>query len=112
FRGLEYANFVNAFGDVPYIDRVLAEDDPELFRARDSRTLVMDRVLEDFRFAAEHVRASDGPSQQAVNKYVVLAYMSRVFLFEGTWLKYHGIDEAKAEEYLQAAKWAAEEVIN
>ena len=111
FRGLEYANFVNAFGDVPYIDRVLTEDDPDLYRPRDSRVYVMDKVLEDFRFAAEHVRASDGPTQQAVNKYVVLAFMSRVFLFEGTWLKYHGIDEAKATEYLEAAKWAAEQVI-
>ncbi|NGM65937.1 RagB/SusD family nutrient uptake outer membrane protein [Sphingobacterium sp. SGR-19] len=111
FRGLEYANFVNAFGDVPYIDRVLTEDDPDLYRPRDSRVYVMDKVLEDFRFAAEHVRASDGPAQQAVNKYVVLAFMSRVFLFEGTWLKYHAIDEAKATEYLEAAKWAAEQVI-
>lgn len=112
FRGLEYANFVNAFGDVPYIDRVLTEDDPDLYRPRDSRVYVMDRVLEDFRFAAQHVRESDGPSQQAVNKYVVLAYMSRVFLFEGTWLKYHQVDQVKAQEYLEAAKWAAEEVIN
>ncbi|MBD1431951.1 RagB/SusD family nutrient uptake outer membrane protein [Sphingobacterium sp. DN00404] len=111
FRALEYANFVNAFGDVPYIDRVLTEDDPDLYRPRDSRVYVMDKVLEDFRFAAEHVRASDGPAQQAVNKYVVLAYMSRVFLFEGTWLKYHGVDEAKATEYLEAAKWAAEQVV-
>src|SRR5699024_10720499 len=112
FRGLEYAKFVNAFGDVPYIDRVLLEDDPELFRPRDSRIFVMDKVLEDFQFAAEYVRDNDGPNQQAVNKYVVLAFMSRVFLFEGTWLKYHEIDEEKAEEYLEAAKWAAEEVMN
>lgn len=112
FRGLEYANFVNAFGDVPYIDRVLLEDDEELFRPRDTRIFVMDKVLEDFKFAAEHVRVSDGPSQQAVNKYVVLAYMSRVFLFEGTWLKYHEVDETKAEEYLEAAKWAAEQVMS
>src|SRR5690606_21569276 len=52
FRGLEYANFVNAFGDVPYIDHVLTEDDPDLYRPRDSRVYVMDKVLEDFRFAA------------------------------------------------------------
>src|SRR5690606_16077316 len=112
FRGLEYANFVNVFGDVPYIDRVLREDDPELFRPRDSRIFVMDKVLEDFKFAAENVRINDGPSQQAVNRYVVLAYMSRVFLFEGTWLKYHQIDEAKSKEYLEASKWAAEQLIN
>ncbi|ERJ57887.1 RagB/SusD family nutrient uptake outer membrane protein [Sphingobacterium paucimobilis] len=112
FRGLEYANFVNTFGDVPYIDKVLGEADPDLFRKRDSRIFVMDKVLEDFKFAAQYVRSTDGPSQQAVNKYVVLAYMSRVFLFEGTWLKYHKIDEVKAKEYLEAAKWAAEEIIN
>lgn len=112
FRGLEYANFVNAFGDVPYIDHVLLEDDPDLYKARDSRILVMDKVLEDFKFAAEHVRAIDGPNQQAVNKYVVLAYMSRVFLFEGTWMKYHDVDQAKAKEYLEASKWASEQIID
>lgn len=112
FRGLEYANFVNAFGDIPYVDHVLTEDDPELYRPRDSRVFVMDKVLEDFKFAAQHVRKSDGPAQQSVNKYVVLAYMSRVFLFEGTWLKYHNKNEAKSKEYLEAAKWAAEEIIN
>lgn len=112
FRGLEYANFVNAFGDVPYIDHVLLEDDPDLYKPRDSRILVMDKVLEDFKFAAEHVRAVDGPNQQAVNKYVVLAYMSRVFLFEGTWLKYHDVDQTKAKQYLEASKWAAEQIMD
>jgi hypothetical protein len=111
FRALEYSNFVNTFGDVPYIDKVLAETDPELYRKRDSRTFVMDKVLEDFQFAAANVRANDGTAKLAVNKYVVLAYMSRVFLFEGTWLKYHDIDQARAKTYLEAAKWAAEEVI-
>lgn len=112
FRALEYANFVNKFGDVPYIDKVLAEDDEDLYRARDPRTFVMDKVLEDFEFAAQHVRDSDGPNQQAVNKYVVLSYMSRVFLFEGTWLKYHDIDQQRAETYLQAAKGAAEQIMD
>lgn len=111
FRALEYSNFVNTFGDVPYIDKVLAETDPELYRKRDSRTFVMDKVLEDFQFAAANVRATDGTAKLAVNKYVVLAYMSRVFLFEGTWLKYHDIDQARAKTYLEAAKWAAEEVM-
>jgi hypothetical protein len=111
FRGLEYANFVNTFGDVPYIDKVLSETDPELYRARDSRTFVMDKVLEDFEFAAANVRANDGTAKLTVNRYVVLAYMSRVFLFEGTWQKYHNIDQDRAKKYLEASKWAAEEII-
>jgi len=111
FRGMEYAGFVNRFGGVPYIDHVLTEADPDLYRPRDPRTFVMDKVLEDFRFAAQNVRPADGTDKQAVNRYVVLAFMSRVFLFEGTWQKYDDGNQAKASEYLEAAKWAADQVI-
>ncbi|WP_134088121.1 RagB/SusD family nutrient uptake outer membrane protein [Olivibacter sp. XZL3] len=114
FRGLEYANLVKAFGDVPWYDGLLDENSSELYKPRDARTVVMDHVLEDFRFAAEHVRLEDANTGQqglVVNKDVVLAYMSRVFLFEGTFLKYHNIDQAKATAYLEAAKWAANELI-
>lgn len=112
FRGMAYADLVNAYGDVPWYDRELTEDDPELYRPRDPRTYVMDRVLEDFQFAAEHVRTTDGTAKLSVNKDIVLAYMSKVFLFEGTWLKYHDIDHDRAATYLEAAKWAANEIIN
>ena len=111
FRGLEYFDLVKAFGDVPWYGKELSDTDPELYKPRDSRILVMDSVLEDFKYAAENVRVSDGNDGLTVNKYVVLAYMSRVFLYEGTLLKYHGINEAKANEYLEAARSAAEQVI-
>lgn len=115
FRGLEYANKVEAFGDYPYYNQVLSETDTKaLYRPRDPRTMVMDSVLSDFKFAAANVRASDaatGPQGLIVNKYVVLAFMSRVFLFEGTWQKYQANNAAKATEYLQAAKDAANQLI-
>lgn len=111
FRALEYHDLVKAFGDVPWYGRELLDTDPELYKPRDPRTLVMDSVLADFKYAAEHVRASVPNNGTEVNKYVVLAMMSRVFLFEGTYLKYHNINQAKATEYLEAAKWAANEVI-
>ena len=114
FRGMEYAALVNKFGDVPYFSKPLAENSSELYKPRDSRILVMDSVLADFQFAAEHVRVTDastGPQGLIVNRSVVLAFMSRIFLFEGTWQKYHNGDPAKATEYLTAAKWAADEVI-
>lgn len=112
FRAMAYSNLVNSFGDMPWYDSELIETDPELYRPRDSRTYVMDRVLEDFQFAAEHVRLSDGTAKLTVNKDVVLAFMSRVFLFEGTWLKYHDVDQERAVVYLEAAKWAANEIMN
>ena len=111
FRALEYNDLVKAFGDVPWFGSELNEASPELYKPRDSRILVMDSVLKDFKYAAENVRVSDGVSGLTVNKYVVLAFMSRVFLYQGTYLKYHNINQAKATEYLEAAKWAANEVI-
>ncbi|MEJ7691982.1 RagB/SusD family nutrient uptake outer membrane protein [Daejeonella sp.] len=114
FRGLEYAKLVNRFGDVPYYFKPLTETSPELYKTRDPRTLVMDSVLADFKFAAEKIRvvdASTGPKGLIVNRDVALAFMSRLFLFEGTWQKYHGANVAKATEYLTAAKWAANELI-
>lgn len=113
FRGLEYHDLVNRFGDVPWFERELTEADvSELYKPRDSRTLVMDKVLADFKFAAENVRETDGVKGLTVNRDVVLAYMSRVFLFEGTWQKYHNNNNEKAAEYLAASKWAAEQIIN
>lgn len=112
FRGLEYHDLVKDFGDVPYYDGELSEEDNELlYKKRDDRSFVMDRVLEDFRFAVENVRQSVEHDGLEVNRDVVLGYMSRVFLYEGTWQKYHENDNEKAAEYLEAAKWAANELI-
>ncbi|CAL1517192.1 RagB/SusD family nutrient uptake outer membrane protein [Chitinophaga sp. MM2321] len=112
FRGMEYSALVRKFGDMPWYGKVLDENDTqELFRPRDPRAVVMDSVLADFKFAAENVRASDGEKGLTVNKYVVLAFMSKVFLFEGTWMKYRDNNSAKAKEYLEAAKWAADKVM-
>lgn len=112
FRGLEYHDLVKTFGDVPYFDEEIAEnDEATLYKGRDDRAFVMDRVLEDFMYAAENVRQNVGEPGLEVNRDVVLAFMSRVFLFEGTWQKYHENDMGKAAEYLEASKWAAEQLI-
>lgn len=113
FRALEYHDLVKRFGDVPWFEQELSEVDNEsLYKPRDSRSFVMDKVLADLKFAAEHVRENDGAKGLTLNKDVVLAYMSRIMLFEGTWQKYHENDATKAKEYLEEAKWAASEVIS
>ncbi|MBT2563329.1 RagB/SusD family nutrient uptake outer membrane protein [Pedobacter sp. ISL-68] len=114
FRALEYNDLVKAFGDFPYYDKPLEETSIDLYKPRDPQIVVLDNMLADFKYAAENVRATDalvGPNGQIVNKSVVLAFMSRVFLYHGTLLKYSNINPAKATEYLEAAKWAANEVM-
>lgn len=112
FRAMAYYELVKIYGDVPWYGDVLdINDDEELYKPRDSRTLVMDSVMADFKYAAENVRATDGDKGLNVTKWVVMAYMSRAMLFEGTWQKYHFANAAKSKEYLEAARWAANEII-
>ena len=114
FRAMEYHDLVSRFGDMPWYDQVISETDEEaLYRPRDPRVFVTDKMLEDLKFAAENVRVSDvGEKGLHVTKDVVLAYMSRIMLFQGTWLKYHTEEQEKAKTYLEAAKWAANELIS
>ena len=116
FRGWEYSRFVQSFGDVPYYDHVVAtNDEADMYKDRDPRSLVMDACLEDFNYALDNVRTNDGTDY--VNKFVVGTIASRCMLFEGTWYVYHKTDEAMktvsdidghAKKYLEAAqKFAA-----
>ena len=113
FRAMEYASLVRKFGDVPFYDKVVQNTDiKDLFKPRDSRVYVMDKVLEDLKFAAENVRESDGTAGLTVNRDVVNAYFSKIMLFEGTWQKYVEKNEANAIKYLTEAKDAAQRVID
>ncbi len=105
FRAMEYAKLVQKFGDVPYYDAVVGSTDNEqLYRARDPRTTVMDKVNEDLAFACTNIRVNDGTKGLTVNRAVAQGFASRIMLFEGTWQKYHANNTAKATEYLKAAK--------
>lgn len=87
-RGFEYSLLVQSFGDVPYYDFVVESSDSDAqYKDRDPRTLVMQKVMEDFDYALANVRTDDGNNR--INKYVVAAYASRFMLFEGTWYIYH-----------------------
>lgn len=105
FRAMEYAKLVQKFGDVPYYDAVVGSTDNEqLYRARDPRTTVMDKVNEDLAFACANIRVNDGTKGLTVNRAVAQGFASRIMLFEGTWQKYHANNTAKAAEYLKVAK--------
>jgi hypothetical protein len=111
FRGYEYSRLVSVFGDVPYYDKVISETDlPALYKDRDSRGVVMDKVYDDFKYVLANIRENDGT--QFVNKYVAAAFISRFMLFEGTYQHYHGLDAARAKKYLDFAVEAADVVMS
>ncbi|HOI49048.1 MAG TPA: RagB/SusD family nutrient uptake outer membrane protein [Prolixibacteraceae bacterium] len=107
FRGYEYSRLVSVFGDVPYYDKVIGDAElDQLYKDRESRTLVMDKVYDDFAYVLDNMRLSDG-NVQYLNRYIAAGFISRFMLFEGTWQKYHLNNQEKAKKYLELAVRAA-----
>lgn len=113
FRARFYMDKVNRFSDVPWYDQVIGTSDEELlFKGRDPRDFVVQKIFEDYEFAGNHVK--DDQPTGAVNKWVVLAYKARHALHEGTFRKYHPELELQgsADTYLQIARDAAKEIMD
>ena len=89
FRAYFYFEKVKRFGEVPWFDRELSSTDPELFRPRDIRDFIMDKILDDLTYAINNI--SDKKDLYNVTHWTALALKSRICLFEGTFRKYHGI---------------------
>jgi hypothetical protein len=113
FRARFYMDKVKRFSDVPWYDQVIGTSDEELlFKGRDSRDMVVQKIFEDYLFASQNVK-EDQPFG-AVNKWVVLAYYARHALYEGTFRKYHSELELQstANTYLQIAMNTSKEIID
>ncbi len=122
WRAWHYFTKVQLFGAVPYYDYVIEPDDEGLYKARDSREYVCEKILEDLDFAAEHVSTdSQYLKVSKINRYVALFVKAKFCLWEGTFRKYHSVDPATgrawsseyttSEEFLRAACDACEELM-
>jgi hypothetical protein len=113
FRAYFYMEKVKRFGDVPWIGKAMAIDDPALTAGRDKRELVMDSVLADLDFACANIQATADPSRTTITKWVAYAYKSRVCLFEGTYRKYHTELNlmGTANRWLEQSAAAADQII-
>ncbi|HET8736805.1 MAG TPA: RagB/SusD family nutrient uptake outer membrane protein [Pricia sp.] len=112
FRGWFYAEKVSKFGDITWLDEELTTASEELFGPRTPRNEVMANVLADLDFAVEHLPESwgDGGNHGRMNHWIALLIKSRVCLFEGTWRKYHGLENP--DMWLNEAASAAKELID
>lgn len=111
FHGIEYARLVNVFGDVPYYEHELSNlDRDEVYKDRTPRDEVMDKVYEDFDFALNNIRKSDGEGN--INRYMAAALVCRYALYEGSWQKYYYNNNERAQKFFELAKTAGDVVIN
>lgn len=90
FKAWDYFNKMKRFGDLPWYDKVLGKEDPELYKKRDSRILVTDSILMCLDRAIEYL-----PKQTDVckiSKNAALLLKARVCLYEGVWRRYRGLE--------------------
>jgi hypothetical protein len=112
FRANFYMEKVKRYSNVPWYDYTInTDDEASLMKTQDSREMVVEKVFEDYQFAVNHVEANQ-PSG-AVNKWVVLSYMARNALYEGTYRKYHTELnlQGSANSFLTLARDAAIQII-
>ena len=117
FKAYEYYDLVNVFGNVPYFETTVRDDDPDtMYKDRDDRQFVMDKVYDMCRYILDNMRLDDGAN--TLNRYVAAGFISRIMLNEGTWQYYHAqqrddyCDEEHAKKYLAMAVEAGDLVIN
>ncbi|WP_108822134.1 RagB/SusD family nutrient uptake outer membrane protein [Dysgonomonas sp. Marseille-P4361] len=113
FRAYFYYDKLIRFGDVPWVDRTLSTDDEALYGERDSRTLVVEKMLEDLDFAYNNIKATSSNDGSMITKWVAYAFKSRVCLFEASFRKYHtelNLTDTADDLYRKAIA-AAEEVM-
>ena len=112
FRAYFYFEKVKRFGDVPWYETELGSADEELYKPRDSRELVMSKMIEDIDYAIENLPSE--VSTYRVNRWAALALKARFCLYEGTYRKYHNLslEGNDYSYYLHQSVAAAEKLIN
>ncbi len=111
FRAYLYYNKLVQYGAVPWIDVPLEPDSPELYKAQDSRDVIISNIISDLDFAAANI-TEDGitPSSNTVNRWTALFFKSRFCLFEASFRRYHATGSQYGKQYLEGCTITAEEL--
>ena len=105
FKALDYFNKVKLFGDVPWYDKAMDKNDPELYKGRDSREVVIRNILENINLSIEYLPKKSNVSR--ISKDAALLLKARICLYEGTWRRYRNLEgdvELLQEAYDAAGK--------
>ncbi|MDR1675784.1 MAG: RagB/SusD family nutrient uptake outer membrane protein [Tannerella sp.] len=115
FRANFYIDKINRYSDVPWTNKALDSDDPDIFKAADPRALVADSIVADLEYAARYVSPEGkyAGNRTRINKHAALSLLSRFCLYEGTFRKYHPELnlQSTAGRFLERAATAAEEIM-
>lgn len=116
FKALIYFGLLQRYGDIQWLDSELGTSSPELYRPRDPRDYVADRIISALDTAAMYLTADKTNGAARVNKWMALLIQSRVALYEGTWQKYHngtefGVSSPQPEKYFNKVVEATSKIM-
>lgn len=112
FRAKLYYDKVLTYSDVPWYSRDLQTTDKDLlYKAQDSRSLVVDSIMADLDFAVNHMK--NGTSRTRWFKNGALAMQARIALAEGCWRKYHSeLKLNDSERFLRVVVEACQKIMD
>lgn len=124
FRAAYYYHLLVNYGGVTWVEDQLDPDSELMKRSRNTRTEIVDYILNDLKDAITYLKEQDNNATRRVHRDVARALKSEVALFAATWEKYHRAEndpfydktltnpDAKIKEWLELAATAAKEVID
>lgn len=113
FRAIQYYDLLRSYGGVPIVDKMLDINSEELYAPRDSRSDVVDFILQDLDFASKNLPLQSKLKDEEQGRFTsgaAYTMLSRVALYEGTRQKFLGNGEYT--KLLEMSRDAALNVIN
>ncbi|MDE6263933.1 MAG: RagB/SusD family nutrient uptake outer membrane protein [Paramuribaculum sp.] len=111
FHSFWYMELVNRFGDIPYITDVLSDESEEAYGPRTPRKEVADSIIARLEYAIANLGDTSKDGSNPLNADACRAALSRFLLREGTWAKYHKLDEPW-QQYLEKCLTISQELMN
>lgn len=114
FRAYVYFDLLQQFGGVPIITRPLNDKSPELQAKRNTRDEVVDLIIKDLEEAIAILpleSAIVAVNKGRISKGAAQAFLGRVTLYEGTWLKFRNGDANRYNALLDKSIAASNTVI-
>lgn len=116
FRAYCYFDLLQVYGDVIITRTPLDIDSPEMQMSRNSRSEVVDFIIEDLEEAVRLLPAANEISSNdegRLSSQAASAFLSRVALYEGTWQKFRngGQNNDRSSALLDIAATSAHDVI-
>jgi hypothetical protein len=116
FKALLYFDKLKTFGDVPWINKAMDTESPELYALRDKRNVVVDSIISQLDYAIANLKPMVEAEPFRLNREAAIIMKARIALYEGTWEKYHagtpfGVTGLDGTKFIQMAADAADQLM-